>query len=320
MDDTNTLPEGDATNERWQAGVGTGRPLPGARLMDIGRIRRARPQPRAWFDPDELRDLAASIGEHGILAPLIVRPDLEHPGEFRLVVGERRLRAALEIGLAEVPVLIRAGISTDEAFIEALVENLQRADLTADERFNALKWLEGRGLSQREIGRRLGYDHTTVNRRLRIHGDPVLGPAVATAQITPSQGQELLQAPPSEQGPLINMIVARRDAGRAIFLRELRAAVRAVAEAAATNATAVDAPPVSAPIRAPIDSRTPLLDCSTASGEAEGHELHQIVARAVALDVHVRQELQALRGYLHHPQVATELAAVLARLERASSR
>jgi ParB/RepB/Spo0J family partition protein len=305
MDDTNTPPEGDATNEMWQAEAGAGRPLPGARLLDIGRIRRARPQPRAWFDPDELRDLAASIGEHGILAPLIVRPDLEHPGEFRLVVGERRLRAAREIGLAEVPVLIRAGISNDEAFIEALVENLQRADLTADERFNALKWLEGRGLSQREIGRRLGYDHTTVNRRLRIHGDPVLGPAVATAQITASQGQELLQAPPAEQGSLIAMIVARRGAGRAIRMGELRAAVKAIGEELAAR----DWPPTAPSLApdAPSGSSPAPSEPATVPEGLEGRELRRMVARARTLKAHVQQELAALLDYRHHPWVREEL-------------
>ena len=143
MDSTDTAIGADATSGAWQVGAGAGRPLPGARLVEAGRIRRARPQPRAWFDPDELRNLAASIGEHGILAPLIVRPDPEHAGEFLLVVGERRLRAARSLGLTEVPVLVRTGISDDDAFVQALVENLQRADLTSDERYNALKFLEG---------------------------------------------------------------------------------------------------------------------------------------------------------------------------------
>lgn len=295
MDDTNTMPEGNATNETWQAEAGAGRPLPEARLMDIGRIRRARPQPRAWFDPDELRNLAASIGEHGILAPLIVRPDLEHPGEFILVVGERRLRAAGAIGLTEVPVLVRSTVSNDDAFIQALVENLQRADLTPDERYNALKYLEGRGLSQREIGRRLGYDHTTVNRQLRVQGDVVLGPAVATARITPSQGQELLGVPPEERARLIATIVARRKAGRAIQMGELRAAIKAL----------------NAEPGLPSSERAAMLEGS------EGHELHRVVARARVLRAHIQEELESLLDYRRHPLVREELVLAHEHIEGA---
>ncbi len=304
MDTTDAATEVDATSGTWQAGVEAGRPLPEARIVEAGRIRRARPQPRAWFDPDELRNLAASIGEHGILAPLIVRPDPEHGGEFLLIVGERRLRAAHALGLTEVPVLIRTGVSNDEAFIQALVENLQRADLTTDERYNALKWLEGQGLSQREIGRRLGYDHTTINRQLRIHGDPILGPAVATARIRASQGQELLQAPPTEQGPLIDLIVARREAGRPISLSELRAAVRAVGEEPAAL------PPEKAALPAPADipaPPSPSSDRSLVPGGAKGREVHGMVARAMALSAHIQHELAILRDYLPHPRVASEL-------------
>ncbi len=319
MGGANAATEGDATSGVWQSGAGTGRPFPEARLMDIGRLRRAHPQPRVWFDPAELQHLANSIREHGILTPLIVRPDPEHPGEFLLIVGERRLRAARALELTEVPVLIRTGVSNDQAFIQALVENLQRADLTPDERYNALKHLEGRGLSQREIGRRLGYDHTTINRQLRIRENPVLGPAVATARIKASQGQELLQAPPTWQGPLIDLIVARREAGRPISMPELRTVVRAMAEESTTETSTLklNASLAPAPTPAPGGIPAPSVDWSTTLTRPESDELHRIAARAAALNAHVKQELQALRGYLDHPQVAAELTDAASRLMEA---
>ncbi len=83
-------------------------------------------QPRRYFDPDKQKQLVGSIKEHGILEPLLVRP--LGAGKYELVAGERRYRAALEVDLAEVPVVIK-DLSDEEALQLALVENLQRADL-----------------------------------------------------------------------------------------------------------------------------------------------------------------------------------------------
>lgn len=84
-------------------------------------------QPRRYFDPEKLAQLTESIRHHGILEPILVRP-LEPPKSYELIAGERRLRAAKEIGLVEVPVTIRE-ISAEEAIQLALIENLQREDL-----------------------------------------------------------------------------------------------------------------------------------------------------------------------------------------------
>lgn len=91
-------------------------------LMSI----RTREQPRHYFDPEKLDQLAQSIAQHGILEPLLVRP-LEANG-YELIAGERRYRAAIKLGLSEVPVVIRH-LNDEEAIQVALVENLQREDL-----------------------------------------------------------------------------------------------------------------------------------------------------------------------------------------------
>lgn len=83
-------------------------------------------QPRRYFDPEKLRQLTASIQQHGILEPILVRPSKK--GRYELVAGERRFRAAQNIGLTSVPVTIRE-LSDEEALQIALVENLQREDL-----------------------------------------------------------------------------------------------------------------------------------------------------------------------------------------------
>ena len=83
-------------------------------------------QPRRYFDSQKLEHLADSIKAHGILEPLLVRP-LDN-GDYKLVAGERRLRAAISVGLSEVPVTVRE-LTDEQALALALVENLQRADL-----------------------------------------------------------------------------------------------------------------------------------------------------------------------------------------------
>lgn len=90
------------------------------------RSIQPREQPRHYFDPEKLEQLVHSISQHGILEPLLVRPLPTH--NYELVAGERRYRAALQLGLTEVPVVIRQ-LNEEEAIHLALIENLQREDL-----------------------------------------------------------------------------------------------------------------------------------------------------------------------------------------------
>lgn len=97
-----------------------------AQFVAVGSLRLPAEQPRRYFDPEKLEQLVLSIKEHGILEPLLVRP-LNY-GEYELVAGERRYRAAQIAGLTEVPVVVRE-LSDEEALQLSLVENLQREDL-----------------------------------------------------------------------------------------------------------------------------------------------------------------------------------------------
>ena len=117
-------------------------------------------QPRKYFDEAKLQELAASIKEKGILEPLIVR---RVDQGYELIVGERRWRAAQKAGLKEVPVLVKE-IDGREVLELSLIENLQREDLNPIEReAEAYKRLgEDSGLSQEELGARLGKDRTTI--------------------------------------------------------------------------------------------------------------------------------------------------------------
>ena len=96
------------------------------RHLPISDITPSKQQPRRYFDPEKLNQLAESIKQHGILEPLLVRPEAQ--GKYELIAGERRYKAATMLGLTEVPVVIR-DFNDQEALQVALIENLQREDL-----------------------------------------------------------------------------------------------------------------------------------------------------------------------------------------------
>jgi ParB family chromosome partitioning protein len=122
-------------------------------------------QPRREFAEEQLRELAESLREHGVLEPVIVRPQ---GSVFELVVGERRWRAAQIAGLARIPALVR--VLDDKETVElALVENLQREDLNPIEEAEAFRRLsEDFGLTQEQIAERVGKRRSTVANRMRL--------------------------------------------------------------------------------------------------------------------------------------------------------
>jgi ParB family chromosome partitioning protein len=137
------------------------------RLVDLP-LEEIRPnpyQPRMDFDGDTIEELSRSIGEKGILQPLIVS---KHEDGYELVVGERRLRAARKAGLTEVPCIIM-DVPNEELLEIALVENLQREDLDSIEEAKAYNLMvEKFNLSQEEVARRVGKERSTVTNALRL--------------------------------------------------------------------------------------------------------------------------------------------------------
>ena len=113
--------------------------------VDLEAIKLPQQQPRRYFDPQKMQQLVQSVKEHGVLEPLLVRPLSEE--EYELVAGERRYRAALEVGLIEVPVVVRQ-LSDDEALQLALIENLHREDLNPVEETEGILQLIALKLSQ----------------------------------------------------------------------------------------------------------------------------------------------------------------------------
>lgn len=122
-------------------------------------------QPRRRFDPEALAALAESIRRHGLLQPLVVR---RAEGGWELIAGERRLRAARQAGLREVPVIVRDAEPPDRLEL-ALIENLQRAELTPLEEAEAYRHLiEVYGFTQEEVAHRVGKSRPAVANALRL--------------------------------------------------------------------------------------------------------------------------------------------------------
>jgi ParB family transcriptional regulator, chromosome partitioning protein len=162
----------------------------GVLQVAIDRIGRNPHQPRARFDSDELGELATSIATHGMLQPIVVRATPN--GDYELIAGERRLRAARQAGMESVPVVVRD--SPSEQLLElALVENLQRADLNAIEEAHAYRELIDRfGLTHEEVARRVGKSRVAVSNALRLLDlAPETRAAIVDGRISEGHGRAL---------------------------------------------------------------------------------------------------------------------------------
>jgi len=149
--------------EALAASAGT----PIGRLVPIDRIDPNPGQPRQVMG--DLSELMASILEQGILEPLLVRQRGER---FQIVAGERRYQAAVQVGLRELPVVVRE-VDDAEVVELALIENLQRKDLTPFEEAEALHGLAARcGYTHEDLARRLGKSRTSVTESLALHAMP----------------------------------------------------------------------------------------------------------------------------------------------------
>jgi len=138
----------------------------GAQEIPLHDIVPNQDQPRYLFDDEKMIELISSVREQGIIQPIIVKKH-EYDGQYEIVCGERRYRAAKEAGLQTVPVIIR-DIAASKFLELALIENIQREDLNPIEEAEAYLKLFERGLSHDEIARKVGKNRTTVVNILRL--------------------------------------------------------------------------------------------------------------------------------------------------------
>ena len=193
----------------------TPRARSGLAEVPVSAIRPNPGQPRSRFEPEALEELAASIRTHGVLQPLLVS---EEGGAYVLIAGERRLRAARMAGLETVPVVIRERLGEREEIELALVENLQRRDLTPLEEARAYEHLRtALGLTQADIARRVGVDRSTVANSLRLLKlGGTIQEMVETGRLSAGHARALLAFPEEERERW-----AQRAAETGMSVREL---------------------------------------------------------------------------------------------------
>src|SRR5205823_858439 len=131
----------------------------------IDRIQQNPFQPRKAFDDDDLEQLSASIREHGVLQPVVVRPSNDG---YQLIAGERRLRAAQRAGLSEIPVRV-VDFNDQQVLEAALAENIQRSDLNPIEKAHGFKeYLDRFGVNYDQLAQRLGLARSTITNLVNL--------------------------------------------------------------------------------------------------------------------------------------------------------
>ena len=196
----------------------------GAVNVRIGEIEPNRDQPRKEFDSEALSELADSISQHGVLQPLLLRPMMT--GGYRIVAGERRWRAARMAGLTEVPAVIRE-MSDAEEMLFALIENLQREDLTPLEEARGYRTLiEAQDFTQEEVSQAVGKSRPAITNALRLLNLPEdIQEMMERGEITAGHARTLLSFK-TEEG----MRLGAKRAKEGASVRELEALAKRLNE------------------------------------------------------------------------------------------
>lgn len=193
----------------------------GIRHIPVGEVRPNPYQPRMNFGDDHLAELKASIAEHGVLQPVVVRPAAVG---FELIAGERRLRATTALGHTEIPAIVRRA-ADEEMQTLALVENLQRVDLNAIEKAKALKaMMRNFGLTQEEAAGKVGKARTSISNLVRLLELPVvIQDLVSDGHLSGSQARAVLLAHGVER----RLALARRAVKQGLTVRQIEKLAKA---------------------------------------------------------------------------------------------
>lgn len=179
-------------------------------------------QPRRSFDPVEMEELVSSIDEHGILQPLVVRRVA--PDRYELIAGERRLRAAKQLGWEKVPCVVKVEVAgSGKGLVYALIENLQREDLNPMEEALAYERLNREfGMTHEEIGKAMGSSRVRVTNAMRVLQLPVeIQRGLAEGKITAGHAKAILMIPDPEKQ--VRFYVHLVDEGLTVRKAEVRA-------------------------------------------------------------------------------------------------
>jgi ParB family chromosome partitioning protein len=220
-------------------------PEDGVRAIPIELVRANPGQPRRHFPEAELEELAASIRENGVLQPILVRPSSARPGEYEIVAGERRWRAAQRTGLTAIPALVRV-LNDDKAFEIAIIENVQREDLNPlEEASGYLSLMHRFAYTQDKVATAVGKSRSHVANMLRLTQLPEgVREHVIMGRLSAGHARALLTA----ENPEALAELAVRDG---LSVREVEALARGKSEGPKK---------ASGPRRAPKDTDTAALE------------------------------------------------------------
>jgi ParB family chromosome partitioning protein len=187
-----------------------GRSSRGVRTIDVDHIVPNPDQPRMVIDQSTIEELAASIREHGVLQPILVRPLEEN--QFQLIAGERRWRASKVAGLATIPALVE-DIDDDTALEISIIENLQREDLSPlDEAAMFDRMVHEHGYSVRKLAQKLGKDKGYLENRLRLaDAPPEIRELVSLRKDSLSHAYELMKVDDPKKRKRLTDQVARGE-------------------------------------------------------------------------------------------------------------
>jgi len=270
-------------------------------------------QPRKVFDEAKLRELAASIREHGLLQPITVRP--EGAGRYMIVIGERRWRAHELAGLATIKANVVKNMTDAMLAEQAIVENLQRVDITPLEEAHAFQAMLEKGYTVQTLASRIGLKQPwrVAERTALLKLRPEYLDLLSKGQITPSQATEFARLSHENQDRLFRLV----KAGRCETYNSLRAAANGLVEVE-QQGEMFDAPkPTEEERRAVgrLEARIEQVRKVLAGGFKDGEV---VIAKKIAPDraatiaeeiALIRRHLEQLEKALRHSAAQKELMA-----------
>lgn len=201
--------------------------------LNLSEIEPNRAQPRKDFDETALSELAESIKQHGLIQPIVVKPNTN--GRYSIIAGERRWRASRLAGLSEVPVIIKE--ADEQTLMEiALIENLQREDLNAvEEALGYRSLIDAYGLTQEEVANKMGKSRSAVTNALRLLAlnDSELE-ALRRGSISAGHARALLSC--DDEAVRAKMLIAAADGASVRELEKMAAAAKKAKKALAKTA------------------------------------------------------------------------------------
>ncbi len=278
-----------------------GRPA-SIRHLPLDQIEANPNQPRLSFDQDTIDELAASVREHGVLQPILVRP--LGPHRYQLIAGERRWRASRVAGVPTIPAMVEE-IDDETALEIAIIENLQREDLSPlDEATMYDRMIREHGYSIRRLAEKLGKDKGYLENRLRLaDAPPEIRELVSVRKDTLSHAYELLKVTDPRKRRRLAEQVGRGELSLVKLKEKIEGRQRA-----ATDVDEQDEPVVRASTAAPAAVMAPVADDSGFDGHAAGGPIRD--DSLVAAKQQLADAVESLIGVLSTPNVVGEIGDV----------